>query len=235
MIKKIIITLLVVGVVACGSTPPPKSELYLDKLDSNTLRLIGNINKENIEEILNYLDSDINKIVITSGGGEVTSNIRFGNLIRSKGIAVEVEEYCMSSCFNYVFLAASSKKIRKNSLIGFHGGVETTMAEISLPDFILRPLLKSSIEAEQKFLSDGNLSTTLYEDLIQEAALKTDINNISEDDIAFFYMIGPDFFEYHNIKLEQSWFPKEQQTLTKLANYYSKKHNKKLRMFGVFK
>jgi len=110
----------------------------LSKQYNETIKLEGNVNKENIEEIINAIDNSVNKVIITSGGGEVVSNIRLAKLIREKGIEIEVDGYCMSSCFNYIFLASVKRSIQNSAVLEFHGGVETTLAKESLPDFILR-------------------------------------------------------------------------------------------------
>jgi hypothetical protein len=62
---------------------------------------------------------------IKSKGGEINVGMDFGDLIHSHGLNLSVAEYCLSSCANYVFTAAVSKKIGKHALIGFHGGASS--------------------------------------------------------------------------------------------------------------
>lgn len=62
---------------------------------------------------------------IKSKGGEINVGMDFGDFIHSQGLNLSVAEYCLSSCANYVFTAAASKKIGKYALIGFHGGASS--------------------------------------------------------------------------------------------------------------
>ncbi|MEB0140683.1 MULTISPECIES: hypothetical protein [unclassified Undibacterium] len=59
---------------------------------------------------------------IKSRGGEIDDGIALGNWIADHKLHLQVLEYCLSSCANYVFPAANKKQISHFAIIGFHGG-----------------------------------------------------------------------------------------------------------------
>ena len=63
------------------------------------------------------------RIVISSSGGAVESGIQLGEWVRENTLDVEVGEYCISSCANYVFIAGKDKFLRRNSFVGWHGSL----------------------------------------------------------------------------------------------------------------
>jgi hypothetical protein len=64
----------------------------------------------------------ITNLYIDSGGGSSRSGIIFGNWVYKNKIKVTVDNLCFSSCANYIFTAANGVYVKKNSLIGWHGG-----------------------------------------------------------------------------------------------------------------
>jgi hypothetical protein len=63
----------------------------------------------------------VSKLVITSAGGEVEAAIALGRWIHDHDIDVEVSEYCLSACANYVFTAGRNKSIRPGAVVAWHG------------------------------------------------------------------------------------------------------------------
>ncbi len=63
----------------------------------------------------------VKRLVITSGGGEVTAGIALGLWLFEHRINVEVAEYCLSSCANYVFPAGQQKSIGAGAIVAWHG------------------------------------------------------------------------------------------------------------------
>ncbi len=66
-------------------------------------------------------DRPVARLVITSGGGEVAAAIALGRWVFDHRIDVEIDEYCLSSCANYVFTAARRKTIRPGAVVAWHG------------------------------------------------------------------------------------------------------------------
>ena len=61
------------------------------------------------------------RLLITSGGGSVRAGIALGRWVREQDLTLVVEDYCLSSCANYVFTAATRKIIRPGAVVGWHG------------------------------------------------------------------------------------------------------------------
>ena len=61
------------------------------------------------------------RLVMTSGGGSVKAGIALGRWVREQGLTLVIEDYCLSSCANYVFTAALRKRIRPGAVVGWHG------------------------------------------------------------------------------------------------------------------
>ncbi|MDP4537923.1 hypothetical protein Q3O60_17205 [Alkalimonas collagenimarina] len=78
------------------------------------------------------------RLIISSPGGVVEYGIQLGEWIINNLLDVEVGDYCMSSCANYVFLAGNNKILSKHSLLGWHGGL---LQRLELP-FTDRTYLK---------------------------------------------------------------------------------------------
>ena len=61
------------------------------------------------------------RLRITSRGGEVEAGIALGRWVFARGMDVEVAEYCLSSCANYVFPAGKNKRILPGAIVAWHG------------------------------------------------------------------------------------------------------------------
>ena len=63
----------------------------------------------------------VERLVITSNGGEVEAGIALGEWVFEHQLDVEIEKYCLSSCANYVFPAGRNKFIRAGAVVAWHG------------------------------------------------------------------------------------------------------------------
>ena len=102
-------------------------------VDGSTLHVDGIIIDEAVNEVERQLraagSNPIRSLVIRSGGGEGNAGIGFGEIVRDWKLAVTVDHRCMSSCANYVALAARELYVPDGAALGFHGGVEKTWGE----------------------------------------------------------------------------------------------------------
>lgn len=69
-------------------------------------------------------DRQVGRLVMTSGGGEVAAAIALGRWVFDHGIDIEISEYCLSSCANYVFTAARRKTIQPGAVVAWHGNYQ---------------------------------------------------------------------------------------------------------------
>ena len=63
----------------------------------------------------------IKRLIITSDGGEVEAGIALGLWVSDHSLNIEVPEYCLSSCANYVFPAGRHKSIGAGAVVAWHG------------------------------------------------------------------------------------------------------------------
>jgi hypothetical protein len=63
----------------------------------------------------------VKRLIITSGGGEVEAGIALGLWVFDHSLNIEVPEYCLSSCANYVFPAGHHKSIGAGAIVAWHG------------------------------------------------------------------------------------------------------------------
>lgn len=81
----------------------------------------GGIDQERVDKAMAlYQPGD--RLLIRSSGGDLDAGMMFGDFISKVNMSVEVIDYCISSCANYVFLAGGTKILNTNSLVIFHGG-----------------------------------------------------------------------------------------------------------------
>jgi len=61
------------------------------------------------------------RLIITSDGGEVEAAIELASWVYNNKVDIAVEEYCLSSCANYVFPAGLNKMILPGAVVAWHG------------------------------------------------------------------------------------------------------------------
>ena len=82
----------------------------------------GSISKQLNELFFNVVKGKIiNRLVITSDGGDVAAGIALGLWVHQFAVDVEIRGYCLSSCANYVFTAGRNKKITPGAVVAWHG------------------------------------------------------------------------------------------------------------------
>ncbi|KAA9130301.1 hypothetical protein F3N42_13260 [Marinihelvus fidelis] len=59
---------------------------------------------------------------IISGGGPITAGMDLGQWILVRGLTVYVDQYCYSSCANYIFPAGRQRRLAPGAELGWHGG-----------------------------------------------------------------------------------------------------------------
>ena len=143
-------------IVSLSFVPAQGGETIVD-LNENTVIYHGKLSPSANQKLLLILKSGKSKVEwlsITSEGGEINHGMDLGNIVHDYDLKLEVNEYCLSSCANYVFSAANHHRISNHAVIGFHGG--TTGMEKEISSFIdalpeeERELTKQSLEKYMK-------------------------------------------------------------------------------------
>jgi len=69
------------------------------------------------------LTDHVDTIVVNSGGGDVIPALKMAALIRARNLRVAVDGACVSSCADYLFIAARRQVVLTHSVVLWHGGV----------------------------------------------------------------------------------------------------------------
>ena len=120
-------------IVSLSFVPAQGGETIVD-LNENTVIYHGKLSPSANQKLLLILKSGKSKVEwlsITSEGGEINHGMDLGNIVHDYDLKLEVNEYCLSSCANYVFSAANHHRISNHAVIGFHGGTTGMEKEIS--------------------------------------------------------------------------------------------------------
>ncbi|MBE8718245.1 hypothetical protein [Cellvibrio polysaccharolyticus] len=96
--------------------------------DGDEIFYVGGLTVEANAKAFDLYDKSVNKpdtLSITSLGGDIEVGMELGEWLVEKLLHVKVEDYCMSSCANYIFPAGVKKYIGNKALVAFHGGAHS--------------------------------------------------------------------------------------------------------------
>ena len=115
---------------------------------------------------------------VRSAGGDTAAGRRMGRLVRKHRLTVIVDEYCVSSCANYLFTAGIRRIIAESSVVVWHGNA----------------LQKTGRELDQcgRTVSSLDGSPILPEEISERARDADGIAQRRAEDLAFFKEVGVD-------------------------------------------
>lgn len=90
------------------------------RLDKQTLKFEGHINRDTYENYMKAIDPDVTTMIINSSGGNSYEGVLMGIDMAKRNLTVIVDGIAGSSAANYLFVAGTKKVIR-NGFVGFHG------------------------------------------------------------------------------------------------------------------
>jgi hypothetical protein len=97
------------------------------KINPNTLSFTGPIEHGEFAKFQKIYSSDIQALVVRSGGGVAVEGLFIGEVLaQNPELTVIVQGYCMSSCANYLFVAGKTKFL-DYGIVGFHGNLHSTI------------------------------------------------------------------------------------------------------------
>lgn len=148
------------------------------RIDQKTISMVGRIEPKELESFLAVYDNDVELLVVDSGGGDVEGGLSIGEFILDKKMAVEVKGICISSCANYIFVAAE-RKIIHQGIVGYHGNTTAAFAGVTEGDLkamfiqagyseadadkMYSQLVNELIPREQAFFKALGVSQELFE------------------------------------------------------------------------
>ena len=101
--------------------PSRHGDVYIDGSTAYYTGVITEWSAHRLFELAAQTDAPVDTLVINSPGGYTTTGRRLGQWVRDQRITVVVDEFCFSSCANYIFTAAPKKIIRDGAYVGWHG------------------------------------------------------------------------------------------------------------------
>lgn len=97
-------------------------------LGGDEIFYMGSLTSEANAKVFELYKNSINKpgtLSITSLGGDIEVGMELGEWLVERKMHIKVEDYCMSSCANYIFPAGVNKYIGNKALVAFHGGAHS--------------------------------------------------------------------------------------------------------------
>jgi len=130
-----------------------------------TLVFDGTITEANVNNAINVINGPdkISRIKIRSGGGWPEPGAKLAAVIQARNIAVEVDDFCLSACMPFVFLASQSRTVENGALLGFHYADSYDVAYLS-PRFGLESLTIQS--RADKAIRDVYKSAGISDDML---------------------------------------------------------------------
>lgn len=120
----VFIDLLLGGCAASIDKPTVESKPDFVGIRDGQLVYRSGISKEANQALFEAYENAADKperLLVSSRGGEIGLGLELGNWVKDNNLDVEVMDVCASSCANYVFPAAKTKYLRKDSILLWHG------------------------------------------------------------------------------------------------------------------
>jgi ATP-dependent protease ClpP protease subunit len=98
------------------------------RLDGNQIIYRGGLTAEANAKVFTLYEKASVKptlLSIRSPGGPIDVGLALGEWTHQQRLDVRVDEFCFSSCANYIFTAGVKKILGKDAIIGFHGGASS--------------------------------------------------------------------------------------------------------------
>lgn len=114
----------VCGCIAGHGSVRERRPFFVDVSETDII-FRGTISQEAVEYLTDLVESSelaLQRLVITSSGGDAEAGIDFGLLVHELGLDVYVPSHCGSSCANYVFTAGNRKTLSRTAFLMWHGG-----------------------------------------------------------------------------------------------------------------
>lgn len=103
-------------------------------VEDNRIIYQGHLSAEANAQVFSLYEAASRKptvLSIRSPGGPIDVGLALGEWTHQQGMDVLVEEFCFSSCANYIFTAGARKILGRNAIVGFHGGASSEQFNMS--------------------------------------------------------------------------------------------------------
>lgn len=198
----------------------------------------GVITPEAVQRFETLLTPEVDELVITSPGGITLAGIAFGELVYAANLDVTVQLYCSSACAQYVFPAGRRKRVADGALLGWHGNVAATVAEVwPIAEAQLKDSPEVAAQAQafiEAFRSEADQESAFYHRLRLSADAAARLTQLSRTH-GWRLWVGPPAkvlaFDYQSASvaltrtaleelgvsgIEQYWYPSSREELEKM-------------------
>jgi ATP-dependent protease ClpP protease subunit len=164
----------------------PRHDPALVTVDGDTINFRGAISKAShavlVEAVARAEPGSLKHLVVSSGGGDTDYGIKIGEIVFSNKLTVEVDTICFSSCANYIFPAGTTRTIRKDAFVGWHGNARGFAEDakdqgITLNAYLdakMRRDLKDAVTADGMLKDDDGKMVSL-ESVIADLQIETPV------------------------------------------------------------
>jgi hypothetical protein len=171
------------------------------KMRDGALFYDGTITKEGVANVIALYEAQPNKptlVIVRSMGGNGEAGLALGEFIYKFALSVRVQNYCLSSCANYVFTAGKTKYLSKPSVVAWHGSAIQKQWRVSGTDQVIycdsdescsAAAAKAAVEAipECRAAKNGDENCARL-----EASTKSGLSKLQARQHAFFKSVGVD-------------------------------------------
>ncbi len=99
----------------------PECSARWTRVDSETIRLQGAIDKDSYDSYLAASQGGYSSVILRSEGGSAMPALMIAEDIRRHQSKVRVESHCLSSCANYLLIASPAPQVDCGALVAWHG------------------------------------------------------------------------------------------------------------------
>ncbi len=129
---------------------------------------------------------------IRSPGGPIDVGLALGEWTYQQRLDVRVDEFCFSSCANYIFTAGIKKILGKDAIIGFHGGASSNSFNMTQMN---ATLARIPAEQREKVREDAKKQLKAYiesnkkreANFYQTIAVTQKITTLGQEDVYHIY------------------------------------------------
>ncbi|MGM9516689.1 hypothetical protein ACS5PK_20745 [Roseateles sp. DB2] len=144
------------------------------RVSDSVLRIEGVLTPAVSKRFYELIDDQIRLIQISSEGGVTESGLDIAEEIQRRALDIEIEDFCASSCANYLFIAGNRKFVKSGAVVGWHGGHSFTPFRPGLDSQARLEEKKVILQREQLLYAKAGVSIDLivYSGMLTVGALK---------------------------------------------------------------
>lgn len=175
----VIIFLGALFLIGCAGHGDKYVDNEIKKQTQNVPIFSSYITPESVSEFIGKFKNEKppDKIIINSAGGQIEAGIDFGTWIFDKKISIEIRGQCGSSCANYIFPAAYSKKIISPAIVWWHGSIKQKDAADKIKKYnqlLFKINNNITLSDDESSLLHSDVERKIYDRITRETKLQNE-------------------------------------------------------------